>query len=291
MNPPTPETDSQPPVRLGCVSYLNTLPLIDGLGKWRGAKLTMTAPSLLIDLLEDHAVDAALVSAIDYQRSSMPLTILPVGMIGCEGPTLTVRVFSRTPLERVATLHTDVESHTSVTLARLLLAERSGVTPEAEPFDADAHRAALASGDASAWPETVLMIGDKVVTESPPAALYPHQLDLGAAWRELTGLPFVYAAWMCRAGREHDDPIAAACDVLVRQRLHNETRLGYIAARQAPVRGWPVDVARAYVGDMLRYDLDETALGSMREFFGRAHAAGLIPEIKPLRVATGPPSG
>ena len=40
-------------------------------------------------------------------------------------------------------------------------------------------------------PQAMLLIGDKVVTASPPATDYPHQLDLGEAWKTLTGLPFV----------------------------------------------------------------------------------------------------
>ena len=43
--------------------------------------------------------------------------------------------------------------------------------------------------------QSVLLIGDKVVTDAPPEERYPYQMDLGAAWKELTGLPFVYAVW------------------------------------------------------------------------------------------------
>ena len=72
--PPAPDA---PPARIGCVSYLNTLPLIEGLGKWEGARLTLTAPSRLVDLLVEDEADVALVSTIDYQRSPVPLAMLP----------------------------------------------------------------------------------------------------------------------------------------------------------------------------------------------------------------------
>ena len=42
----------------------------------------------------------------------------------------------------------------------------------------------------------MLLIGDKVVTREPRGMGF--QLDLGAAWKELTGLPFVFAVWMVR---------------------------------------------------------------------------------------------
>ncbi|MEM9083757.1 MAG: MqnA/MqnD/SBP family protein, partial [Planctomycetota bacterium] len=186
---PTKPTTARP-ARLGAVSYLNTLPMIEGLGKLAEVTLTLTPPSELASMLERDEVDLALASSIDYQRSSIPLAILPVGMIGSSGPTLTVRLFSRVPIEDLKTVACDVDSHTSVTLLRIVLQQQHGLSPELLPFDADAleHRHNAADDD---WPESLLLIGDKVVTASPPAIVYPHQLDLGEAWKDLTGLPFV----------------------------------------------------------------------------------------------------
>ena len=50
----------------------------------------------------------------------------------------------------------------------------------------------------AAGPETMLLIGDKVVNAAPDATVYPHQLDLGEQWKALTGLLFVFAMWMMR---------------------------------------------------------------------------------------------
>ena len=44
--------------------------------------------------------------------------------------------------------------------------------------------------------EARLLIGDKVVCEEPTG--FPFQLDLGQAWQEFTGLPFVFATWVAR---------------------------------------------------------------------------------------------
>lgn len=265
--------DSPPAVtRLGAVSYLNTLPLIEGLGKLSDVALTLTAPSRLIDLLMDQRVDLALASVIDAQRAPRPVAFVPAGMIGCDGPTMTVRLFSRTPIEQITRVHADVDSHTSVALLQVILAERLGAAPPVEAFDVDAHRAALtraATGDATPgpWPEALLVIGDKVVTDSPPAMLYPHQLDLGEAWKDLTGLPFVYALWMCRADDAGAAHVRTAADILDRQRRHNATRLDWIASARAPARGWPVDMARTYLGRLLRYEVTDEARRAVARFF------------------------
>lgn len=277
------------PTRLGCVSYLNTLPLIEGLGKLRDVRMTLTAPSRLIDLLEEDEADLALVSVIDYQRSNAELMLVPVGMIGCDGPTMTVRLFSRVPIEEVRTIHADADSHTSVVLARLLVARRSaeGRVPDVVEFDVDEHRAGLVDAAEHAsepeWPEALLLIGDKVVTDSPPAMLYPHQLDLGQAWHDLTGLPFVYAMWMCRAERAGDPLIARGASVLDRQRRHNATRLAWIVASRAPVRGWPRDLAEEYLARRLRYEVTGAHRASIERFFDEAEALGLIGSRRPTR--------
>lgn len=287
IDPSTPGPEQSPrseptPFRLGCVGYLNTLPLIEGLGKLKDIRLILTAPARLSDLLEAGDIDMGLLSTIDFQRlfpaSHAGVCVVPAGMIGCDGPTLTVRLFSAVPFDRISRLHADVDSHTSVALARIVLAERFNVMPEVVDFDADAERLARAdaNGAARRWPESVLLIGDKVVTDAPPSDRYPHQLDLGEAWKALTGLPFVYAVWMCR---DDDASMARARSmwaVLDRQRRHNTTRANWIIEQRAPARGWPVDLATHYTQHLLRYEVTDEHRRAIETFFDRAHAHGLI---------------
>ena len=186
-------------VRIGCVKYLNTLPLIEGLEKNREIELVAAVPAKLGAMLATGEVDLALASVVDFATSTVPFTLIPAGGIGCDGATLTVRLFSQVPLEQVTTLHADTDSHTSVLLARLLLKHCFGRDVSVVDFDARERVNTSAPAESSEWPQTLLLIGDKVVTDSPPAVRYPHQLDLGEQWKAWTALPFVYAVWMCRA--------------------------------------------------------------------------------------------
>lgn len=277
-----PAIADRPPYRLGCVGYLNTLPLIEGLGKLRDLRLTLTPPARLADLLASGDIEMGLLSAIDFQRLNLGnhagagLCMVPAGMIGCDGPTLTVRLFSAVPFEKVTRLHADIDSHTSVALARIILAERFGVKPETIDFDADAERVARRSSTTHARPQTMLLIGDKVVTDAPPADLYPHQLDLGEAWKELTGLPFVYAVWMCRDDAASQDRARAVWAILDRQRRHNATRSRWIVHQRAESRGWPVDLATRYTSELLRYEVKDEHKRAVEAFFDRAHKHALI---------------
>lgn len=255
-------------VRLGVVEYLNTTPLIEGLSNVRGLTLVPAVPSRLVGMLARGEVDIALASIVDAVDSGEPLTVLPVGMIGCDGPTLTVRLFSRVPLDQITTIFADTDSHTSLVLCGLLLRELHGVSPRIEPLNPAA--------PVADWPETMLLIGDKVVTGEHPANLYPHQLDLGEAWKKLTGLPFVYAAWMCRTRDLQSPAVRIGKALLDRQRRHNRTRLDWIVARRAGERGWPVELAARYLGRLLKYDMGERERASAGAFLDRAAGAGLI---------------
>jgi chorismate dehydratase len=291
------------PVRIGCVKYLNTLPLIEGLRAWRDCELVAAVPSRLIDMLLGGEVDVALASVIDAARASgqttggTPVpqtTLLPVGMIGCDGPTLTVRLFSRVPIEEIETVGADTDSHTSVVLMQVLLWKKFGRRVRVVDYDAREHMvvgrketpppSSLRSdtSPAGAGEVALLLIGDKVVTDAPSEAEYPHQMDLGAAWKELTGLPFVYAVWMCRGGEEGSLKVQAAAKMLDRARRHNATRLDWIAESRSEERHWPRDLAAKYLGTYLKYDVGEPEREAVEKFLRWAGEMGLCAGGEPV---------
>src|SRR5688500_4133349 len=100
-------------LHVGGVSFLNAKPLLYGVEDRDDLNVTLDVPSRLIDGMADGRFDVALLPVIDYQR--LPgLRLLTAGGIGCDGPTLTVRIFSRVPIQKISTLACDTDSHTSV---------------------------------------------------------------------------------------------------------------------------------------------------------------------------------
>jgi chorismate dehydratase len=186
--------------------------------------------------------------------------IIPAGGIASDGPTLTVRIFSRVPIEQLTSLACDPDSHTSVALARIILKERYGLSPEF----IDLRRANGAEGDAR------LLIGDKDVCEEP--AGFEHQLDLGAAWKEMTGLPFVFAVWVAREGVELGD-LPARLEQAKRGGLANVNR---IIERHAIARGWPPGIALQYLTVYLNYDIGPRQLQAVALFFEKAATHGNV---------------
>lgn len=266
--------------RIGSVGYLNSRPLVDGLEGRADPLIRFDVPSHLLSDLESGQVDIALCPIIDYYRSRMPLQIVPVGGIGCDGPTLTVRLFSRVRPEKIQTVHADIDSHTSITLLRVFLAKRYGITPDFIDYDA---RHLLANPSASAPPATLLLIGDKVVTSRPETDDYPYQLDLGEAWHDLTGLPFVFAVWMAKP----DAPLGNLPTLLQSIRIENCNHIDRIVARHAKDHGWPNQLALDYLTLNLSFEIGPRQLEAIERFGAMANEFGLIDNLRPLHVRDG----
>jgi chorismate dehydratase len=269
---------SDSPVRIGVVSFLNTLPLIDGLERLSNLELCSSVPSRLIDQLTRGEVEIGLCSSIDYQRSEVPLVLLPAGLLGCDGATMTVRLYSQVPAERIGRVHCDADSHTSIALLQILMREVMDIDPEIVEYDA---RRKVAGDVPVEWPQTMLLIGDKVVTDAPPATVYPHQLDLGELWRRHTGAPFVFAAWMARHDADRRR-LATAAAALDRQRRHNQQRLDRIVHQHAASRNWPLELARQYLTRRLVYEYTPEREAALELFFRKAREHGLIERLRPV---------
>lgn len=277
------------PTRIAAVQFLNTVSLIEGLETWGGCSLIKAVPSRIAQMVIGGEADVGLASIVDAADPKNDLALIPAGMIGCDGPTLTVRLFSKVPIEQITTVHADTDSHTSVMLADVLLRELHGIRAQIRPFDA---RERMGSGSddqgsdepgrpEEAWPETLLLIGDKVVVDSPPAVRYPHQLDLGEAWRQLTGLPFVYACWVCRRADAGSPMISEAGAMLERVRLRNTQRLDWLVTKEARAHHWPGDLARTYIGELLAFNPDQRAREGVALFFEKLRTHEILDARQP----------
>jgi chorismate dehydratase len=165
------------PYRVGSVPYLNAAPLTRGLED----EITFVPPSKLGAMLRSGELDAGLVSITEALLTDR-YDILDGIAFASLGEVFSVFLAHRKPLEELGVIQCDPASLTSVNLLRVLLAER-GLHPKFEALEGS-------PGDS----EAVLLIGNPAIEFR--LGVHPHQIwDLGAAWFELTQLPFVYAAW------------------------------------------------------------------------------------------------
>lgn len=259
--------------KVGCVSYLNAKPLIAGLDQsYPNIDVKYDVPSNLLDDLLDDQVDIALCPVVDYFRSELPLKIVPVGGICSQDRTLTVCLFSKTPIEQLTEIHADTDSHTSVNLLRVIMAKQYQQQPTIINFDARKSMKQL--------PNAMLLIGDKVVTSSPKAVQYPYQLDLGQAWAQLTGLPFMFATWLAKEQTKLGDlPLW-----LNKNRKRNQPRCHDLAQKYAHEHGWPESLAYDYLTKNLHYDVGEKELAAMKLFAEYLFELNLIQQVRDLNL-------
>ena len=173
--------------RIGSVPFLNAAPLTRGLE----SELVFATPAKLAEMLRRDELDAALLSVTESLLRDR-YDILDGVAIASFGEVYSVLLAHRKPLAEVREVFCDTASLASVNLLKVLLAER-GLRPEFKP---------LASYAAAAQCDFVLLIGDRAIEFQ--RAPHTHEIfDLGAAWLELTNLPFVYAVWALRRGVEN----------------------------------------------------------------------------------------
>ena len=173
--------------RVGSVPYLNAVPLTRGLED----QVEFVPPSQLALKLRAGELDAALVSVTEVLFNDL-YDILDGIAVASLGEVKSVFLAHRVPLEEVREIYCDTASLTSYNLLRVLLGER-GLRPEYKP---------LPDYEQSASLDAVLLIGDPAI-EFLRGNPKHEIMDLGAAWFELTRLPFVYAVWALRRGIEN----------------------------------------------------------------------------------------
>jgi predicted solute-binding protein len=174
--------DSLAGFKVGSVPYLNAAPLTRGLED----QIVFAPPSELARRLRGGELDAALVSITEALFNDR-YDILDGIAVASLGEVKSVFLAHRRPLEEVREIYCDTATLSSLNLLKVLLAEK-GLKPALLPLPGYESARSL---------ENILLIGDYALefARSSP----PHQLwDLGAAWFDLTGLPFVYAAWALR---------------------------------------------------------------------------------------------
>jgi chorismate dehydratase len=175
-------------IKVGAVSYLNTKPLVYGFEKGmmsEAIELVFDFPSNIAQKLLNDEIDIGLV----------PVAVLPLMKayhiigdfcIGCDGAVASVCLFSDVPLNEIKTVLLDYQSRTSVALLKILLKEHWKINPE------------LIQGE-KGFEQNIkgttagLVIGDRAFKQIPVSK---YHYDMGLAWKEMTGLPFVFAAWI-----------------------------------------------------------------------------------------------
>ncbi len=176
-------------IRVGIVNYLNTRPLIYGLQKPPVSDqiiLTGSYPAQVAEMLINGEIDLGLVPVAVIPK--LPVHhIIGNYCIGTEGEIASVALFSDVPMHEIKTVYLDYQSRTSAALLKYLMRDYWGITPEIIETKNEDYRAKIKGNTAG------LVIGDRAFEQR---RVSNYIFDLGSEWRAITGLPFVFAAWV-----------------------------------------------------------------------------------------------
>lgn len=176
-------------IRVGTVNYLNTKPLVYGLKRPPIAdeiELKEEYPSRLADLLINGEIDLGLIPVAAIPKLSN-YYIVSDYCIGTEGEVASVCLFSEVPIEQIKKVYLDYQSRSSVALLRWLMKEAWGSDAELVDAQDEDFRKEIKGTTAG------LVIGDRALEQRKVSTFI---YDLGLEWKKITGLPFVFAAWV-----------------------------------------------------------------------------------------------
>lgn len=177
-------------IKVGSVSYLNARPLLYGLQRseelMQQMELIEEYPSRIGGMLIDGSIDVGLVPVAVIPKMK-DWHIITDFCIGATGDVASVCLFSEVPVEQIDTVLLDYQSRTSVNLCKVLLKYHWKIQPHIVETTGEDYRSQIKGTTAG------VVIGDRALEQRSVSA---YIYDLATEWRNMTGLPFMFAAWI-----------------------------------------------------------------------------------------------
>lgn len=175
-------------IKISIVNYFNTLPFRYGLKKSSiidRIDLQEDIPSICAQKLKFKQVEIGLVPVallveLDHYK------IITDYCIGADGKVDSVKLYSEVPLNEIRSITLDYQSKSSIKLTKVL--SKFYWKKDFEFKDAKPGYEQNIKGTNAA-----VVIGDRTFSLN---GTFKHEIDLAQEWKDFTGLPFVFAAWV-----------------------------------------------------------------------------------------------
>lgn len=267
-------------VRVGRISYINVAPVYYGLD--RGLKpdwldLVTAPPVELNTRLELGEIDISPVSSAAYAKNHDKWYMMPDLSISCFGEVMSVILVSRQPIDLLdkKKILLSEESASAASLVRYIF-NKKDIQPEfissqvLKPADIDTSASAA------------LVIGDAALTEDW-SSHFNHVYDLGEVWKELTGLPFVFAVWAVRKefADKYPDLLKEISGFFVKSKQNGKENHNDIIEKAVDKTGLSYNDCMKYF-ELLSCDLNIDHRKGLKCFFDELYNCGIINnKIKP----------
>jgi len=175
-------------IKVGAVSYLNTKPLVYGFeqGMMKDEiDIVFDYPAKIAARLINDEIDLGLIPVAAIPKLHEHHIISSYG-IGASGEVASVCLFSQVEISEITHILMDYQSRTSAALLKVLLKEHWKIDPVL--IDTKEGYQDLIKGTTAG-----LVIGDRALIQRQHST---YIYDLAENWRQMTGLPFLFAAWV-----------------------------------------------------------------------------------------------
>lgn len=231
-------------VRIGKVSYLNTLPLFY---LWDTSKVSFIegSPSELVSLLRKGKIHAGIVSSVEYLYHPENYRLVKGVSISSLKKACSVLIFSNQPIEKIKSIYLTPESLSSKVLAFYILRRVYGIQVE------QIENRELA--------EAHMLIGDEAIKEKL-SGRWTYVYDLGEKWFELHGLPFVFALFLVRK----DAPEGLELFIQKQCERSKSEFFKDLKEGRLKIKGYGELFLREYFTSCLSYELDKKEEESLK---------------------------
>ncbi len=263
-------------MNVGRIGYLNVLPIYrpleDGTVE-NDFEFVSGPPSHLNDLMRQGLLPVSAASSLEYASRPERYLLVPDLAIGSCGPVRSVLLLSDRPVSELhdETVLVSSQTHTSAALFRVLMNKRYAIKPRLIVGSA---QKTLALGE---HPTAILAIGDQALKLAGHPD-YPEILDLGQAWQEWTGLPFIFGVWLAAREAFQADPqgVRQACRTLLTAKREGVARISEMSRLAAEETGMSLERAETYFAGLC-YDLGEREQMGLTRFMECLAETGAIP--------------
>lgn len=242
-------------IKVGAVSYLNTKPLVYGFEQGMMQEeidLSFDYPANVAKQLLQNEIDVGLV----------PVAVLPMlneyhiisdYCIGADGTVASVCLFSDVPLEEITEVLVDYQSRTSAALMKILLKEHWKIQPVLTAAEKGFEEKITGT-------TAGLVIGDRAFAQRKKSK---YIYDLAEAWKQMTGLPFVFAVWA--ANKKLDAGFQAAFNAACAKGVNN---MHLVLAKE----NYNEYSLKTYYTENIKYLLDEPKKQGLYTFLNRLNS-------------------
>lgn len=181
-------------MNVSVVSYGNSIPFAYGLMHseiWKDINLSLDIPATCADKVLSGIADIGLIPVAETLRLK-EYEIVSDLCIGASDFVKTVILASNCPVNEIKEVYLDYQSRTSVVLVKVLAKMLWKIQPTWIPASVGFESTSIKGNTAA------VIIGDRTFTVKSN-----YRYDLAHEWKTLTGLPFVFAAWI--ANKKVDD--------------------------------------------------------------------------------------